>query len=384
MILPRLALLSSLSLLFACAEEVVPPPLTEVIVDSVISSTHRPSGELVGRLHAFDDVSIKANVSGYLLERSFREGDWIKKGAILYKIDPATFEADRAAAKAELSRMQAAQKVAGLNYDRGLELQPQGYISASEMDTLNSNKLQADANLQGALAKLERANVNLSYTVIEAPISGQIGRSEVSVGDLIGQDSGALTTLVDVDPIKVIFQASEAAYLGTQKKRKVLEQHGLSIPDLTVSLEMSNGEVYEHQGKIDFVANRIDEATGTIETRALVPNPKGLLKPGQYVKVLLELTESIDVLLLPQAAIQADQQGEFALVVSSDGKVGRRNVVLGDRVGENVIVKDGLKEGEHVIVRGLQQVRPGQEVRSKHIDSADASKLNSNPAPAAQ
>lgn len=375
MSLPRIVLLSTVSLLFACSKEPTTPPLTEVIVDSVVMQAYRPSGELVGRLQAFDDVEIKANVSGYLQEWTFKEGDPIEKGQLLFKIDQATYQADVAKAEAELQRMAAAVKVASLHYERGIELLPKGYISAAQMDKLTGTKLETEASLQGAVASLKRAEVNLSYTLIEAPFSGQIGSSTYSVGDLIGPDSGALTTMVNVDPMKIIFQVSESVYLGFVQRRSALAAEGIESPEIAIRLELSNGGEYPLKGKIDYISNRIDQATGTIEGRAIIANPQGLLKPGQYVKVKLEHTTTKNMLMLPQAAIQADQQGEFALVVTPEGKVSRRNVVLGARVADKVIVQQGLKLDEHVIVRGLQQVRSGQQVASKHIQSAKPTTL---------
>lgn len=368
----RYALVIAVVFMTACSDPPPPPPPVEVVIDSVTVEPYRRSNILVGRLQGYDDVHIKANVSGYLIERAFKEGDLVEKGDLLFRIDPARFKAELAGVNADLQRVEAAQKVASLNYDRGLELKPKGYISASEMDALTSSKLQADANLEVAQAELESAQVNLGYTRITAPISGRIGRSQVSPGDLIGADSGELTTLVATDPIKVLFQVSESVYLNAIGKLHSVQDYETLINALTVTLELSNGELYPEPGHLDYIANRIDEKTGTIEARALVPNHDGLLKPGQYVKAIVKTINATDVLMVPQAAIQNDQQGEFALAVDSSGTVGRRNVVLGDRVADKVVVKQGLREGDNVIVRGLQRVRDGQQVSAKHMQQPSA------------
>jgi membrane fusion protein (multidrug efflux system) len=351
----------------ACAEEPPPPPLVEVIVDEVVEEPYQPQAAFVGRLHAQDDVSIQAKVSGYMLSRNFVEGTFVQAGDLLYEIDPAEFEAQMARARADIAKAKANQSVANRNYKRGKELLPDGNISASEMDRLTGNKLEADANLESARAYLKTAEVNLSYTSILSPISGRIGRSEYSTGDLIGPASGALTTVVSIDPIQVLFQLSEAMFVATTIAREGDNQQNLNdvdFSDIEVSLELSNRLLYPHVGKVDYFANRISEDTGTLEARALIPNPNGLLVPGQDVRVILERTVLVNALFIPQAAVQADQQGNFALIVEG-GTVQRRNVILDERVDTKVVVQHGLQEGDQVIVRGLQQVRPGQSVSTK-------------------
>jgi membrane fusion protein (multidrug efflux system) len=353
-----------LLLLAACAEDPPPPPMVEVVVDAAVTRPYQPRASFVGRLHAQDDVSIQARVSGYLLSRNFVEGDYVLAGDLLYEIDPAELEAQEARAKADLAKARANQAVADRNYNRGSELLPDGNISASEMDRLTASKLEADAGVESAKAQLKTAEVNLAYTRILAPISGRIGRSNFSPGDLIGPDSGPLTTLVSIDPIQALFQISEATLVGAVADRmheNARNLNDIDFSDLTVKLELSNRSQFSETGYIDYFSNRVSETTGTLEARALVPNPRGVLLPGQYVRVILERTEEVDALFVPQAAVQADQQGSFVLVVVG-GVVQRHNVVLGERVDEYVVVTQGLEEGEQIIVRGLQQVRPGQPV----------------------
>ena len=354
----------------ACSKTPPPAALTEVVIDSVVQTSYRPTDELIGRLKANDDAEIKANISGYIKERSFKEGQYVEKDSPLFLIDPDPYVAELAKAQADMSRVKAAKQVAILNYNRGLELRPKGAISASEMDTLTSSKLQAEADVQAANADLVSAQVNLRYTRITAPFSGRIGISEYSIGDLVGPQDGPLTTLVNADPIKVVFQISESLFLNYVSKRNELIAQGKSAPGYDVTLELSNGSIYEHTGKIDYISNRVQQDTGTIEGHSTIANPANLLKPGQYVKVKFESTQSIEALFVPQAAIQSDQQGDFTLVVNSNNEVARRNVTLGDRVADKVLVSSGLAEGDNVIVWGLQLVRPGQKVTSKHIQSA--------------
>jgi len=361
----HLLLILLLSLLQACAEDPPPPPMVEVVVDTVVLDPYQPKASFVGRLRARDDVSIQAKVSGYLLPHSFREGEVVNAGDLLYQIDPAEFEAQMARANAGLARARANEVVAGQNHRRGQELLPAGNISASEMDQLVAKKLDAEAGVASALALLKTAEVNLSYTRILAPITGRIGRNKFSTGDLVGPNTGALNTLVSVDPIQALFQLSEATYVAYMIKRMGSENaQALADSDLSglrVLLELSNRQFYKEVGYIDYISNRISEDTGTLEARALVPNPDGHLYPGQYVRVVLETETLIEALFVPQAAVQADQQGNFVLVVEN-GIVQRRNVALDERVDDRVIAQQGVEEGDQVIVRGLQQVRPGQAV----------------------
>ncbi len=359
-----------LALLGACADEPPPPPMVEVIVDEVVLDPYQPKSSFVGRLQAIDDVSIEAQVSGYLKSRNFREGELVEAGDLLFQIDPAAFEAGVARAEAGLARARASQAAADNNYKRGNELLPDGNISASEMDQLTAAKLEADAGVASAKAEVKTAEVNLSYTRILAPISGRIARSRFSTGDLVGPNSGTLTTLVSIDPIHAIFQLSEAIFVGIIAQRmggtRSQNLNDIDLERLLVRIELRNREFYPEIGRIDYFANRISEDTGTLESRALIPNPQGLLVPGQYVRVVIVDADLSEALFVPQAAVQADQQGSFVLVVKG-GLVERRNVVLDQRVDDKILVRQGVEEGEQVIVRGLQQVRPGQPVSTKPL-----------------
>jgi membrane fusion protein (multidrug efflux system) len=354
----------------ACSQEPPPPLVVEVVVDTAVLDPYQPKSAFVGRLQAIEDVSIQAQVTGYLLARRFREGDMVEAGDILYEIDPAAFEAELARAKADLAKARATQANAERNFKRGQELVPDGNISKSEMDQLEADRLEADAEVAAAEAKLKTAEVNLGYTKIRAPISGRIGRSKLSTGDLVGPNSGVLTTLVSVDPIHALFQLSEATLVQIIVQRMgqpgAQNLNDIDLSDLVVRLELRNGVFYPEIGRVDYFSNRISVDTGTLEARAVIPNPYGLLVPGQYVRVVIVQEELSEALFVPQAAVQADQEGSFVLVVEG-GVVQRRNVVLDERVEERIVVLQGLEEGEQVIVRGLQQVRPGQPVRTQQM-----------------
>jgi membrane fusion protein (multidrug efflux system) len=374
----RIALLMFLVVasVMGCGEkEQMQMPPTEVVVDRVVSVPFKPRRSFVGRLEARQDVRIQAQVSGYLRGRYFREGELVKEKTLLYAIDSAPFEAELAQAKADVARAEANRKVAELNFNRGKRLVSTGAISQSQMDDLTGKRLETIAALTGAEANLKRAEVNLGYTRIHAPFTGRIGRSNFDVGDLVGPEFGALTTLVDVDFMQATFQVSERILMEAEQERATAvakaERNHLEVPKAVIYIELANNTVYPHVGSIDYVANRIDEKTGTIEVRASIPNPERKLRPGQYVRVVVEIPEAMNVLMIPQAAVQADQKGTFVLTVNADGLVQREDVELDQRVEEKVVVRSGLKEGEQVIVRGLQKARPGQIVVVKSISATE-------------
>ena len=291
----------------------------------------------------------------------------MQAGTVLYRLDDSEYEAALARAKADLAAAIANQANSVRNFKRGKDLLPKGAISEAEMDDLTAKKLDADARIEAAKAQVTSAEVNLGFTTIVAPISGRIGRSAASAGDLVGPNSGNLTTLVSIDPIEALFTVSEAAYVAAMKYRMDYTSDVEALRTMEVTLELTTGLVYPEVGQIDYFANRVDEETGTLEARAAIPNPNSLLVPGQYVKVILHDTNLLDGLFLPQAAVQADHQGNFVLVVDDNSIVQRRNVVLGRRIDFNVLVVSVVEDGVKVIVRGLQQVRPGMPVQTRSL-----------------
>ncbi|MEZ5569650.1 MAG: efflux RND transporter periplasmic adaptor subunit [Halioglobus sp.] len=361
-----------LALLAGCAEEAPPERTVEVVVDEVVLESYQPRVRYVGRLQAQDDVAIQAKVSGFLASREFREGDLVQAGSVLYTLDRSEYEAALARARANLSAAVANQANAARNFKRGKELLPKGAISQAEMDDLTAKKLDADARIEGARAEVTSAEVNLGYTTITAPITGRIGRSAVAVGDLVGPNTGNFTTLVSIDPIEALFQVSESTYISAISGNMEDGLDAAELRRIEVTLELANGEEYPEIGRLDYFANRIDQSTGTLEARALIPNPHSVLVPGQYVRVVLQDTRLQEDLFLPQASVQADQQGSFVLVVNGDNVVVRRNVELGDRMDDLVLVRKGVSEGERVIVRGLQAVRPGMSVQTRSLAAAES------------
>lgn len=360
---PLLAIL----VLAACAEEPPPRPPVEVVVDAVVLDDFQPKTSYVGRLQAINDVAIQARVNGYVLSRDFREGDLVQEGDLLYTIDPSEYQAALERAKADLAGAVARQANALRTYKRGLELVSKGAISQAEMDKFEADKLETDAQIEAAKAQIDSAEVNLAFTTIKAPITGRTGLSAVSVGDLVGPNTGDLTNLVSLDPMEAQFQISESLYIS-EIARRVNDGIDEASSRVDVTLELADGSMYEEMGVIDYVGNRVDMTTGTLDARARIPNPESILVPGQYVRIVLRQVKKQQALFVPQASVQADQQGAFVMVVEG-GNVSRRGVVLGDRIDDRVIVIKGVRAGESVIVQGLQQVRPGVPVQARSVGS---------------
>ncbi|ELP5727738.1 efflux RND transporter periplasmic adaptor subunit [Vibrio vulnificus] len=337
-----------------------------VVTQTVVTLDYQPSNAYIGRVEAVEDTNITAQVSGYLQARHFEEGQLVEKGALLYTIEPSSFEAQVASAKATLAQAKAALKKAELDHQRGQNLLPKGSISQSEYDALTANLLGAQAQLEAAVAQLKLADVNLSYTQIRAPFSGRISDSKVSTGDLVSPSSGILTTLVSLDPIHTAFSVSERERLALGMER--IEGDGSAqSAAVEVQLVLENGNLYNHLGRLDFLGNRIDTQTGTIALRAVVANPEHQLLPGQHIKVNLRDKQSKQVVVVPRRAVQTDLEGNFVMVLvedAADSRVAeRRNVMLGAQVEQGVIIRQGLNQDDVVITQGLQRVRNGMAVR---------------------
>jgi membrane fusion protein (multidrug efflux system) len=364
--MPRLlplifALSSGLVVLSACEDKAEqsqagnPPPA--VVVTPVISQPIAASVEFVGQSEAFQSVDLRARVTGFLIEQPFKQGEPVKKGDVLFVIDPSEYNAARDAAAAKVARAEATLEEAELQLARYRTLTERGTTSEAKLDEAKATAGQARADLAGAKAELEKAQLDVSYTKIVAPLDGRIGGSSVDVGNLIGPDSGILATIVALDPIGVHFAVSERDYLDYQQAVNAGQASGF-----TPRIRLANGQVYPHDGKLDYIDNRVDPSTGTIKVRVEFPNPDRLLLPGQFVNVTLVSAEPEDQLVVPQAAVQENQSGPFVLVVGKDNKVELRPIETGQRSGTKIAVAEGLTAGESIIVEGIQKVRPGATV----------------------
>ncbi|OAN14174.1 hypothetical protein A3K86_11350 [Photobacterium jeanii] len=343
------------------ATQTVAPPPPAVIVETVTKQQINPSTQFSGRIEAMEDVSLQARVEGYLIARPFQEGDYVKQGTLLFELDPKPFAAEVRQREASLKQAHAKYEVSVINYKRGKKLLPKGSISAVDFDEITTTKITAEAAVAQAEAALDAAKLNQGYTQIKAPIDGRVGASNVSIGDLINPSTGELTTLVKQDPMYVVFNASETQILDAYEMRK--DEKVPAITELALSLELSNKSMYDQQGKIDFIDNRVDPTTGTVQIRASFPNPDHILQPGQFGNIIIASSDPVEALLVPQVAVQEDQKGRFAMVVNNENLVERRDLEVHIRQGIYWVVDAGLMPNERVIVQGLQRVRVGLEVK---------------------
>ena len=350
-------------LLASCAdqqsEEAPPPP--GVMVQAVAQQQISDSIKFIGRTTAINEVSVRSRVEGYLIERVFEEGADVSKGDLLFRIDPETYEAALAAARGSVAEHEAALVRAEKDLKRYKELGEKAFASQQDVDQAQSDKLQAEAQLQSAMARVDEAEINLKHTSIISPIDGRIGRAVVSVGNLVDASTGELAHVVELEPMYATFNVSEKLLL------EVRQQHQKAAVDedvdkIAVQLELPNGKVYAHKGVIDFADNQVNQRTGAIVVRARFDNPEKLLVPGINVLIRLSSDKLEDVLVVPQAAVQEDQAGKFVLLVDQDNRVEKRLLKLGRQHGGDWIVADGLQPGEQVIVEGVQKVRAGMEV----------------------
>ncbi|MCZ4336323.1 efflux RND transporter periplasmic adaptor subunit [Shewanella colwelliana] len=351
--------------LSACGEAPAPqaPMLPSVVVNTAHSKAITPRSEIVGRTRASEDVVIKSQIQGQLLNRAFVEGDDVTEGDLLFEIDPSTYEAELAQHQAVLKQAVASRDVAVMNWERGRRLLPDGMISAQDMDELTSRKLTSAAGVVQAEAAVKSAQLQLSYTKVYAPISGRISNAKVSTGDIITPQS-EMASLVQLQPMWVNFQVAEKTLISARQNFSKAQDRDVKISDIVIRLRLPNGTMFNEVGYIDFVGNRVDAATGTLEVRATFENAESLMLPGLFVTLVVESPLTEDALLIPQAAVQEDQQGRFVMVLNENSEVQKRVVELGDRFGVDWRVLSGLNDGDRIVVDGLQKIRPGIKVNA--------------------
>lgn len=363
---------SATILLSACTEEAPKqaPPAPAVTVYSVQSSSVGKFREFVARTEASQEVELRARVEGEIILSNFTEGSLVQQGQLLFKIDRRPYQAALDQAQANLAARQAEETQANADFKRGEELAPDGFISQSDLGKLRSAAGQAVANVKGAEAALETARINLDFTHITAPFDGQIGKRHYDAGTLVSPSSEPLATLSASNPIYVNFQLEESAYINFLQKRASEGKSGQE-PELDLSLRLPNGGDYGKPGKLDFADTKIDSTVGSVSLRAIFPNDEGLILPGLYVTLLVESQKKEQLPLIPQASVQENQLGNFVLIIDDKNQVATRHVDMGRRLGAMWVVNGGLKDGERIVIEGLQKVRPGVEVNpiEKTVDS---------------
>ncbi len=320
--------------------------------------------EFVGRVEAVNRVEIKARVTGYLEAVLFKEGELIKEGDPLYRIEKGLFQAAVEQAQGALERSKAAKVLTVVQLQRAESLLKSNAGTAVARDQAQAADQQADGQIMTDEASLSTANINLGYTEIASPIAGKVGKTNVTKGNVISPDSGTLTVIVSQDPMYVTFPVSQRDFLRAQEAG-----HQVDIKNIKVRLRFADGSTYNQEGQINFVDVTVDRATDTVLARAAFPNPSGGLIDGQLVRVALESGTPEEKVLIPQAALIADQEGVYVFVVE-DGKAAVKRVKTVGENGADVVIDQGLSGGEQVIVEGLQGVRPGVPVRAAPMPQA--------------
>jgi membrane fusion protein (multidrug efflux system) len=334
-----------------------PPPA--VSVKPVMSRQVTETGDFIGRVVAIDKVDIVARVPGFIEERNFTEGQHVKKGDLLFRTEQDTYKAAVDQQNANLAKAKATEVNTNLQLQRGQELVRNQNIPQSTVDQRAADEQAAQADVLQAQALLEQAKINLGYTEIRAPIDGRIGLANFTVGNLVGPSSGTLATIVSQDPIYVTFQASEADIIAYKHRLAASTEKN---PHVTIHIKLPDGTIYPHPGLTNLLDVQVEGDTDTILARAQLPNAEGMLIPGGIVGVMVERGAPHQSLVVPQSAVLLDQAGHYVLLVNDQKKVEQRRITTGVEQGRDVVVSNGLKEGELVIVEGIQKVRPGQSV----------------------
>jgi len=320
--------------------------------------------EFVGRVEAVNRVQIVARVTGYLEAVLFKEGDLIKEGTPLYRIEKGLFKAAFEEADGALKRTKAERIYTAAQLQRMENLVVTKAVSVSERDQALAADQKAEGAIMVAEASLETAKINLGYTDIVTPITGKVGQTNITRGNVVGPATGTLTTIVSQDPMYVTFPVSQREFLRMQQAGRDPD-----VQNIKVRLRYSDGTFYDQLGIINFVNVSVDRGTDTVTVRASVPNPKSGIIDGQLMRVVLEAGESEQKIVIPQSALIADQQGVYVFVVE-DGKAAVKRIKTGGASGTGIVVDTGLSGGEQVIVEGMQSIRPGMPVRATPLPPA--------------
>jgi RND family efflux transporter MFP subunit len=336
-------------------------------------------GEWIGTLDGLTNADVRAQVTGYLMRQGYQEGAFVRKGQLLFEIDPRPFQAaldqsegQLAQARAQLATAEAVQGRTQLDVEKYTPLAKQQAASQQDLDNSVQNNLAAKATVETARALIktdeaavETAKINLDFTRLVAPIDGIAGQAQLQVGALVNLSSGPVTSVSTVDPIKVYFTVGEPQYLGWRKRYPTDATRLAADKNLHLELILADGSTYPHEGAFYFADRQVNEGTGAIRLAGLFPNPGNILRPGGYGKVRAVIRVQQDALLVPQRAVSELQGGYQVATVGDGNKVSIRTVKVGDRVGNEWVISDGLKQGERVVVEGVQKVRPGLQVNPK-------------------
>jgi membrane fusion protein (multidrug efflux system) len=347
-----------------------PPPTVEVV--TVAQEDVPIYHEWIGSMDGLVNAEIRAQVTGYLISQDYKEGDPIKKGDLLFRIDPRPFQAVLDQAKGQLAEAQARLGKTELDVKRYAPLVKDRAISQEEYDDAVQANLEAQAAVISAQAQVEQADVNFGFTRIASPIDGIASIARAQIGNLVGPGSGDLTTVSTVDPIKVYYNVTEQAYINFTKKFMGEGKRSDQLKKLEIQLILADGSVYPQLGQIYAADREIGPTTGALRLEALFPNPGNNLRPGEFARVRLKFDVEHNALLVPQRAV-GELQGSYQVdVVDADGKVHVQPVKVGERSGSMWIIKDGLHAGDRVVAEGTQKVREGMTVNTTNYVAGPA------------
>lgn len=340
-----------------------PPPA--VVVEQIELQPVSDTAAFNARVEAIESVDLRARVGGFLQSVGFEAGQFVEPGTLLFEIEPDQYEAGLASARAQLSGASARRTAAERNLARIEELVQRDVGAQATLDQSRSEFESAAADVLAAEAAVTGAELNLSYTRIEAPIAGVIGRATLSVGNLVGPDAGILARIVQLDPVRVVFSIPEGLLVNVRQ-----EANGGDITaiDLRLRLRLPNGTEYEQDGTPEYIASEVDPQTGTIAVRIVFPNPDRLLVPGQFVTLYAGDSDPPQMPIVPQTAVLQDRDGRYVYLLGDDNSVAQRRITTGVRVGSGWAVTEGLEGGETVVVQGIQRLAEGMSVQPSQAE----------------
>ena len=382
----------SRAILFSCVIAVFPgaqalaqsaPPAAPVTVAKPVVREVIDSDEFIGRFQAVDEVSVRSRVGGYLQEVHFKDGTMVKQGDLLFVIDQRPFITTLNESTASLEVAKSSLTLADAQFKRTESLSTTGSQSASNLDDRRRDLISAQAKVRGAEAAVDRANLDMDFTKITAPLSGRIDRRLISVGNLVQADQTILTTIVSLDPIDFYFDVDERRLLSyadeARKNGSALQQGG---GGLNVTVTIADSRQQPFKGKLDFAENRVDNETGTIRVRASFPNPNLILQPGLFGRIQVQGSNSYKAILVPDEAIGSDQNQRIVYVADTAGNITPKPVRLGPKLYGYRVIRSGMTGDETIVVNGLMRIRPGVKVAPQLIELPQEAKNDEPPAQA--
>jgi multidrug efflux system membrane fusion protein len=346
------------------------PPPPQVSVAQVLEKRVKDWDEFTGRLQAVETVEIRPRVSGYIDKVAFTEGSLVKRGTLLFVIDPRPYQAEYDRAAADLKRFKTALELGRIELARVQRLKDSGAVSQEELDERKSTVAQAEANVAGSAAALETAALNLNFTKVISPVDGRVSRAEVTRGNLVtgGTNGGTLlSSVVSMDPIYIYFDADEQSYLRYTQMARSGERPNSRDSGNPVQVGLANEEGFPHTGTVDFVDNQLNPQTGTIRARAVLQNKDGQFTPGLFARVQLLGSGEYSAILIDDRAVNTDQNQKYVFVLGANNQIEYRKVKLGRVIDGLRVVREGLKAGDVIVVNGAQRVHPGITVTPQRI-----------------